>query len=358
MKIFMYHSDNGGCGYFRVKQPAKWLAKHCEVKRLPDEYSDKIIPFEDTLSKDYNKEIGTFKAHAEWADVLCYQRVDKPELVSLMYAVRQVLKKEVVVDYDDDLFNVPPDNPAYRVFFPGSEHQFWCMKAMTEASLVTVSTKYLADEFRKYNKNIEVIPNYVDLEVMGIEKEIPKSDDKVVIGWIGSPTHYKDFKECLSALKRVLRHQENVIFKYAGMETDYLADLRKEFGENRIVSLGWIKNSEYYQKLKELDIDIYIAPLQRHPFNDGKSNLKWLEASALKKPLVASKVGAFDNIEDGINGFIAIDESDWYYILSNLVKDKHLREKIGNNAYNDVKNNWNIETRIKDRIEIYQRYLQ
>jgi hypothetical protein len=52
---------------------------------------------------------------------------------------------------------------------------------------------------------------------------------------------------------------------------------------------------EYPAKLASLDLDLAVAPLEIHPYNDAKSHLRLLELGAMGYPVICSAgVGAFD----------------------------------------------------------------
>jgi glycosyltransferase involved in cell wall biosynthesis len=78
--------------------------------------------------------------------------------------------------------------------------------------------------------------------------------------------------------------------------------------------------------------------------------LRWLEYSALKTPTVASNIAeANRTIEDGKTGLLVPNTTEaWVEALGKLIEDKKLRIKMGENAYKEVKKNFNMETISKD----------
>jgi glycosyltransferase involved in cell wall biosynthesis len=81
--------------------------------------------------------------------------------------------------------------------------------------------------------------------------------------------------------------------------------------------------------------DIAIAPSAENNLFRGKSDLRWLEASALKLPLVAHP-DVYTDIEDGVTGLLARTAEEAEEALLRLVDDPELRERVGTQAYEHV----------------------
>jgi len=104
--------------------------------------------------------------------------------------------------------------------------------------------------------------------------------------------------------------------------------------------MKWLDNT--------VDWDIGIAPLENTDFNKGKSELKYIEYSALGIPVVCTDIEPYNTvIKDGVTGFLANDKESWYEKLKNLILDENLRENIVSNSQKDILENYSIEDRIK-----------
>ncbi|MDQ7084915.1 MAG: glycosyltransferase [Sulfurovum sp.] len=100
---------------------------------------------------------------------------------------------------------------------------------------------------------------------------------------------------------------------------------------------------QYYKALQSYDIN--LAPLESSVFNDAKSNIKYLEASILGLPTVASDVAEYhSSIIQGMTGFIAQDTASWIDKLEQLIEDKNLRENIAKNAYDAVIKDYSLHS--------------
>jgi glycosyltransferase involved in cell wall biosynthesis len=74
--------------------------------------------------------------------------------------------------------------------------------------------------------------------------------------------------------------------------------------------------------------DIALAPAGANTFYRGKSDLRWLEASAIGLPIIADPV-VYPDIEHGVTGFHASTPAEMGEILRELVADEPLRKRVG-----------------------------
>jgi glycosyltransferase involved in cell wall biosynthesis len=171
-------------------------------------------------------------------------------------------------------------------------------------------------------------------------KDVVKHDNKgnIIIGWQGSTTHEVDFKEALPALKRILDEYPNVKIRLFG---DVPKSLRDAIHWSRFEWTGGVPYEQYPKKLVFCNFDIGIAPLTDSKFNQCKSNIKWLEYSAIKIPTVASDVYPYAKaIEQCSTGFLCKTEEEWYRSLKLLIDDKELRTQMGEEAHKVVWAKW------------------
>lgn len=160
--------------------------------------------------------------------------------------------------------------------------------------------------------------------------EIAESDDIVIGYFSGSITHNDDFQMILPALKRIMEEDSRIKLMIMG-ELDLPEEL-KDLGEGRIIVHpfgSWTKLPFYIAQC-----DINIAPLEDSIFNRAKSENKWVEASLVKVPTIASDVGAFHTmIDNGTTGVLCSKPEDWYDALKTLSCNKELRKTLGERSY-------------------------
>lgn len=235
---------------------------------------------------------------------------------------------------------------------------------LCDAAITT--TEVLANELRNYvervyvNRNVaseemlsrsevenfkrDKLPYLPDNEVKFLQKKCKKIYEKrleerktknfVRIGYFsGSITHNDDFELVKPALINVMRKRENVRLLLMG-EIDVPKDLN-EF-RDRIEFMPFCDWKRLPHAIASCDIN--IAPLVDSLFNRAKSENKWVEASLIKVPTIASNVGAFaDMIKNGETGILCSNRDDWEESLIELIDNRETRDVIAVNAYNFCK---------------------
>lgn len=152
----------------------------------------------------------------------------------------------------------------------------------------------------------------------------------VRIGYFsGSITHNDDFDLVLPALVRILEEHPQTRLVVVG-ELDVPEQLSDYVDRIDVLPFCSWKRLPFYIA----SVDINIAPLRDTLFNRAKSENKWVEASLVKVPTVASAVGAFENrIEDDVTGLLCGSEDEWFAALSTLVRSEGERSRLGEAAY-------------------------
>ena len=212
----------------------------------------------------------------------------------------------------------------------------------------TTTTETLAKELNKYVKETFINKNVASERMCELSidavKEVKKEKDKIVLGYLsGSITHNPDFELIMPSIAKIMSEYKNVYLKVVG-----LLDIPKELDEykDRILTTPFVDWEDLPKIIASLDIN--LAPLEKSLFNEAKSENKWTEAALVKVPTIASDVGAFKIINDNIDGILVKNTNeDWYKKLKNLIEDKELREKIGNEAYDRA---------LKDYVSTYSGY--
>lgn len=206
-------------------------------------------------------------------------------------------------------------------------------EALSAADYGIASTHTIAQAMQQLGINKSaIVENALDKTILKLAQEIipsPKQIDIVTIGYgSGTKTHDADFKIATSALKKVLKkYPQARLVIYGLLNTE---DFFEEVSE-QVWRVDLLNADDYYRALASFDIS--IAPLEKNIFNDAKSNIKWIEASIFGVPSVCSPAAAFNNaITQGINGFLAENDNEWYEYLATLVEHPELRKKMGEQA--------------------------
>lgn len=283
---------------------------------------------------------------AQWADVYVLQGCVDRDGIALLHAYQQEQGKKIVVE-QDDLIEVEEDNPHKK------HHE---VKAAAEvikitmdiADMVTTTTKYLSRKLSEYNKNVVVLPNYIDLETWDLKKHRNNSK-RLRIGWAGSITHLEDLKSVAPQITKVLKNFTNTELVLVGEPR-----AKELFPGIKVECMLGVPFEVWPTRLHSLKLDIAFAPLRDTTFNKAKSNIKFLEYSIAQIPGVYSKtVYCYNKIEPR-RGLIAYNKKQWEMCLRNLIYSDNLRNDIRSNAYSFVKSWHSLDSHINLWAEAYE----
>jgi glycosyltransferase involved in cell wall biosynthesis len=374
MKIKLLNADYSGCGSYRIIWPADHMRKNgidatASPELLPDDvYGKRMTRIAKVLRfflmfvpKRLAQKIDNwfFRFAEKQNDIVVYQR--HAERQTFMNAL--VLKRlgtKVVFEVDDFLGGIDKLSPAKTAYDANTQEQM--LKIMMMSDAVTVTTDYLKNILSGFNPNIYVLPNSLNPDLWNLYYEQrmklkAKKSDKVVIGWMGSKTHLSDFMEVKDVLFNIVKTNPNVILKIVGFEE--LGLLFKEAIEpfkDRVILTPW-KNNMFDYPSDMLQFDIGLCPLKNSRFNKAKSNLKWLEYSAMAIPTVATNIEPYKSIDDGVTGFLTSANNnyiEWERKLKTLIKSEMLRRKMGEAARAEVWENYNIKKNWKLWAKAYE----
>lgn len=370
LKIAGFPNNEGFCNYYRIKYPLEALQYegYAEVKIIHTSNTEEVLEA------------------CAWADVCVFQYASAFLLIQKIQdlIIREKMPKIIVSDFDDDLFNIEPSNPAYRNFgieecwyerVSGSE-KIWLWKdkekdfdiernkyileetskALIVSDVITVSNKNIAKSFERLNENIVVLENNIQpVEMVGYlnakKKEFPS---QTIIGWQGSDSHYKDIAGIIKVLERVQKkYGKNVKFRFFGARLDELyKNLDYEI-------LPWIKPHLFFDRFSTYLFDIGVIPLEDNRFNRCKSNIKWLEYSYYGIPSVVADVTPYkESVSHMVDGVKYRNEEEMFNNLCMLIDDKILRKSIAVKARDKVVSEYNINQKAKKWFAVYNQALE
>jgi glycosyltransferase involved in cell wall biosynthesis len=236
-----------------------------------------------------------------------------------------------------------------RGLMRGVQGHFDAMMACDE---LIASTVPLAEQMKRAvgaSKPVHVIPNGVDdlLWTLRVRNHRPASVATPLIILYGSGTnsHQHDLEGVERALGRLLRERNDALLLLVGP----LA-VPKSVPADRVVVVPFVPQDQYYEVLGRCDVN--LAPLPPSVFNDSKSNIKFLEASALGIPTIASPSRAYaDDIVDGETGLLATSEEEWYGKLMQLCDSAELRMRIGMQARDYARSRFSLASLAKSHLE-------
>jgi glycosyltransferase involved in cell wall biosynthesis len=194
---------------------------------------------------------------------------------------------------------------------------------------VICSTEFLARRYRSHNDRTWICRNGLDLRRYDVTRT-PR--EQATIGWAGATGHQRAFDAWLPALRDIMRARPSTRFISIGQR--FADALAAEFGEERCLSVPFGPLETYPAAMANLDIA--LAPAGRSNFFRAKSDLRWLEASAVGIPTIADPL-VYPDVEPGVTGFHAATPEEARARLLELVDDRALRERVGAAARETVR---------------------
>ena len=214
---------------------------------------------------------------------------------------------------------------------------------------VTVSTNSLAGMMEPFGLPARIHRNAYSLEMLALSNAAVQNrtrpDGRVVIGYAsGTRTHDRDFQMILPALRAVMEcHSQVELWLMGDVDPGAAGDCDSLRG--RVKSFPRVPWRELPARLALFDIN--LAPLiLDSPFNQAKSEIKFMEAALVGVPTIASQTDAFSfAIRHGLNGLLANSVEEWQTALEHLIGDATAREALGAAAYQDVLSDYSPEAR-------------
>lgn len=290
------------------------------------------------------------------SDIIVFHRADNVEYHKIAIQLKRAGKK-IVFD-NDDTFIVDKTHAFYNLDEKGFKQNMEyknnaVYNFIRNSDLVTASTETLADEYRKWNPNVVVLPNMVCPDDW--DEPLRNESDVVRIGIVGSSAYFHDFKIVEDVLKDLDKDKkvQLVLFGlFAGKDKEKNPKItevhHREYGYwdtfKNLEHVGWCEMVDYFTVLNELRLDMMIIPRRESYFNACKSNIKMLEAAMLEIPIITNywKGCPYEKDIDGTNGLFVYNKKDWKDTIYRLVDNKDLRRQLGKYAREYALANYNI----------------
>lgn len=217
--------------------------------------------------------------------------------------------------------------------------------------------KVFGEEFRPKTR---IIPGGIDINdypekinIKDINEKYNLKGKKVVL-FTGKLTPQKGVIYLIKAAKKIKGH---IYIVGDGPEMYNLQNFKREQKLKNVHFLGYM-GEERKEELKKLyyRADVFVAP----SIWDEPLGLVLLEAMAGKTPVVVTRKGGIPlAVKEGINGLFVRprNSQEIANAVNKLLLNKSLREKMGNNAREIVKNKFNWEMIAQKYYRIYNKFI-
>lgn len=262
-----------------------------------------------------------------------------PYFFSWFEKLLSLLNIKYIVDYDDAIFHNYDLSPNKLIqFFLKNKIE----NVMKYSDCVLAGNDYLFQKARNSGaRRIITFPTVIDMVKY---ESIPqkKPNDKVIIGWIGSPSTFKYVKKLSNVFKALT---EEIPFEI------------HIIGANEVLhfqgSIHYLQWSESTEVGMIANMDIGIMPLENTPWELGKCAYKLIQYMGCGLPVIASSIGMNNEVvEDGVNGFLVENDAQWIDKLTILLKNAQLRKQFGTHGREKVEKDYSLQNNIQKLIPL------
>ena len=397
IKVLVVPSDRTGVGKFRSIDP------HIFLQKLYSEDFHVDIMFD----LDFN-DVNFWKDY----QIVHFHRSIGPDMDRSIQFIPFLNYLGIVTICDIDDYWLPTkEHPLHQLIIQNKINEK-IVANIKAASYVTTTTELYADEIRKINKNVIVLPNAIDPNEAQF-KEKTEESDRLRIGWLGGSSHLHDLMLLDGMVAKLTDIKDNLQFVVCGFDTrgtmteinqqtgeqkqrpikphetvwyeyekiftdnykivtpeykDYLEKFVQDPFENEVKEnylRVWTKPVTSYAK-NYSKFDVSLAPIKPHIFNKVKSQLKVIEAGFYKKALIASNFGPYTidlkhclkNGEFVDGNALLVDDvrnhSDWAKYVKKLSQNPNMVTDMGERLYEHVSQRYDLAIVTKTRSEFYK----
>lgn len=215
-----------------------------------------------------------------------------PDVIVLQGCYTEATVKEVctlktysnarrVYELDDYLISVPKQNEHLRNLPADMERLI--RQGTSLCDRLVVSTDALANAMSSMHHDIRVVPNTLSPHLWTGLNSRRRTSVKPRVGWAGGTSHAGDLRIIAEVIRELADEVEWVFF---GMCPPDLRPYLHEF-------YSTVDMQAYPARLASLNLDLALAPLEYHIFNDCKSNLRLLEYGACAYPVICTDTQAY-----------------------------------------------------------------
>jgi O-antigen biosynthesis protein len=341
-----------GVDYARVYSPMKYL----------NGYKDEQVEFKVDFFDIHEKKKTNWIQIAKKYDMVYFNYTVLDWQYAAMGCCMHGFGKKMVMDLDDAVWFVDKDNASYEGLQKiNASRILSCI--IDDVDGVTCTNRYLkniiVDQTYKTHDKIKVMENQVDLSLYN--QTFPAKDtEQITLLHYGSTSHFLDLgqDEFVKGIDKVFANYPNVRIKFVGA---FISELKHRWGLRYDNAFG---HEDIYKWISDKfpgymdEADIIVVPLRDTKYNRAKSDIKFIETASAMKPGVYSETRPYnDTIRHGINGYLARTSDDWYKYLKILIDSKEKRQEIGQNAYDYVKDNRQIQNNIKIYADYFKEVL-
>ncbi|MFH1712953.1 MAG: glycosyltransferase family 4 protein [Candidatus Jacksonbacteria bacterium] len=346
------------------------FTRQYRVSKIKDQFIPKFVTHPDLVDSKKYCELAADEIR-EWYNsflITTIRAVEefKPDIIHVhhvaildwvAYFIKSIYNINFVVTiHGSDLHNMTLDKRYFSL----------TADALEQASYLLANSKYTKDWLVKmFNGSIKkhktrIIPGGIFLKdfLEDGHKEIVNQkynlEKKKVVLFTGRLMKEKGTEYLIRAAKNI---RAKIFIIGDGVERENLEKLAKDLKLKNVYFVGYLgkdRRDEFHDFYRRADV--FVAP----SVWDEPLGLVILEAMVYKTPVVVTRKGGITlSVKDGYNGFFVRprNSTDLAEKINILLKNKQLRLKMGENAYQSVIKKFDWSKIIRKFIRIYKRSL-
>ena len=257
-------------------------------------------------------------------DIVYMQRELFPFGPPVLERIMKASGARLVFDYDDALFIKKPSRYSRLATLMRSPQK--SIELFRLCNRVVAGNDWLRDKAIEAGGNAMTVEVAEDTDRIQMRPSHRKSDE-VIIGWLGSNSTVKYLRLIEPVLQKIFAKHPHIRFEIVGGGEFDLPGLP-------VTHTNWSLDGEL-EALRRFSIG--LMPLPMEEWSRGKSGGKARTYMAAGVPAVCSAIGYnLELIKPGETGFLCESDSDWEAVLSTLIKDATLRQRVAEAARKDV----------------------
>lgn len=314
-------------------------------KNIPLPNSIKVIPLYSSLKRIHNKffnyllhflRILKFAGKLKQFDVIRSNQLIGSN-ISIIIGIFFRKKVIVRIGYEPNIFlndlalsiNSKPKFINKNLFIKLRLLSFFSYKLSDHIICTSKEQKhFIANNFKIKKNKISIIPNWIDTSIF---KPAESNLEKKGILCIGRFEEEKNFEILFNSMFDI--NEKITIIGSGSLKEKYINIAKSNYLNLEILNpIPNIELVDFYQKCK-----IFVQPSHR------EGNPKTiLEAMSCGCAVIAKNVIGVREVLNDKNGLLINKDSELNQAMKNLLDDKEKREKIGENARKDIKDNYDI----------------
>ncbi len=279
-----------------------------------------------------------YLADAHRFDVVVVQRPALP-YSALAERLASLRNSRLLFDVDDAIFT----DAAGQI----DARKLRAFQAIVERSAHVVCGNDNLARRTRHLAPTSVIPTVVDTEIYRPCASPAVDDGQVVVGWMGTPSNFDSLKMVVPLLRRIVDDDDEVRIRLVSSRP--FAPLQ---GVDGVEQRLWSPEEEV-ELLQSFDIG--LMPLVDNEITRGKCGFKAIQYMAVGIPVVASAVGANNQILQGQEcGLLAEDVAQFDEALRRLLVDDQMRVRMGRAGRKRVERHYSVEAVIDRYVELLE----